>query len=610
MHDIFVLAEHREGELREVTLEMLTLAGQIAEQSGGKITAVLLGSGVDEYASKCASFADRVLVVDDPTYENYNSAAYQQALVELIKAEKPHLVLIGNTGQGVDLAPSLAVELDVPYTSDVVSVTLEGDKPVAGRQYYGGKIDGRIEFKDADLYILAIREASTPAGEGGKSGEIQKIDNPVTTEVTVRKFLEYVEAAIGDVDGAIALARSLPEPHQRINTLVAIAEAEIEEGDPARARAVLVALVEEADSRADDEDRDGTLADAVYKLVAADDPVRALSAARAIRADGKRIKLVAFVTGALARAGDAAGAAKALSGMSEVAGAIADVGARVDALTALAGAAIEVRDTGAAARMILAALEAASAIADDEDRTWPLIDIAELYARAGDAGRAHDAAGRVPDPYWRANAYFAVAGKQAEIGDAAGVAETLTVALRAAQEIPDDHLRNQAVMRASFEHIEAGDLEGAIEAARLVEDDGERAGILRYVAEKLGETGDVAGAKEILVEARGAVRAGAEAFFTGAQTYVSGNIQGLIAETYAQLGDTREALRTARDIADDGERAKTLRAIARLRAEAGDAEGAKATLFEALRTTAAIVEDDDRARALAAAAVQLAGLGQ
>ena len=200
MHDIFVLAEHREGELREVTLEMLTLAGQLAEQSGGKVTAVLLGSGVDEYAGKCASFADRVLVVDDPMYEEFNSAAYQQALVELIKAEKPHLVLIGNTGQGVDLAPSLAVELDVPYTSDVVSVTLEGDKPVAGRQYYGGKIDGRIEFKDADLYILAIREASTPAGEGDKSGEIQKIDNPVTTEVTVRKFLEYVEAAIGDVD--------------------------------------------------------------------------------------------------------------------------------------------------------------------------------------------------------------------------------------------------------------------------------------------------------------------------------------------------------------------------------------------------------------------------
>ncbi|MCJ7745979.1 MAG: hypothetical protein MUP40_06810, partial [Actinobacteria bacterium] len=156
MSDIFVLAEHRQGELREVTLEMLTMAGQL----GSPVTAVLLGSGVNDFADKCASFADKVIYVDDPMFENYNSAAYQAALVELIKAGKPGLVLIGNTGQGVDFAPSLAVELDLPYSSDIVSISMEGDKPVATRQYYGGKINGRIEFKDADTYIIAVREAA------------------------------------------------------------------------------------------------------------------------------------------------------------------------------------------------------------------------------------------------------------------------------------------------------------------------------------------------------------------------------------------------------------------------------------------------------------------
>ncbi len=64
MSDIFVLAEHRQGELREVTLEMLTLAGQL----GGNVVAVLLGSGVDDFASKIAGFADKVMVVDDPMF--------------------------------------------------------------------------------------------------------------------------------------------------------------------------------------------------------------------------------------------------------------------------------------------------------------------------------------------------------------------------------------------------------------------------------------------------------------------------------------------------------------------------------------------------------------
>ena len=255
-------------------------------------------------------------------------------------------------------------------------------------------------------------------------------------------------------------------------------------------------------------------------------------------------------------------------------------------------------------------MAAASAIADDEERRWDLIDIAELYARAGDAERAHDAAGRIPDLQWRANAYFAVARKQAETGDRLGAAETLAVGLRAAHDLPEDFLRDQAFTRASFEYIEAGDLAGALEAARLVADDGKRAGVLRYIAEKWGETGDVAGAKEILVEARDAVQTSTETFFTGAKTSIPGSLPMMIAETFARLGATREALRTARNIGREEDRAEALRAIARLRAEAGDAEGARATLFEALRTTAAIVDDDNRARALAAAAAQLAGLGQ
>jgi electron transfer flavoprotein alpha subunit len=196
MSDIFVLAEHRQGELREVTLELLTLAGNL----GGNVVAVLLGSGVDDFAGKIAGFADKVMVVDDPMFANFNAMAYQAALAELIKKEKPGLVLIGNTGQGVDMIGSLAVELELPFTTDAVAITMEGDKPVVTRQYYGGKIDGTINFKDADTYIVGVREGAIPAGEGGKSGEVAKVDNPVTAEITARKFLEYVEAAIGEVD--------------------------------------------------------------------------------------------------------------------------------------------------------------------------------------------------------------------------------------------------------------------------------------------------------------------------------------------------------------------------------------------------------------------------
>jgi electron transfer flavoprotein alpha subunit len=184
MHEIFVLAEHRQGELRDVNFELLTLAGRL----GGKVTSVLLGSGTDDFAGKLAAFADKVLVVDDPMFADFNATAYQAALKALVEQEKPHLVLIPNTGQGVDVLASVAIEMNAPFTTDVIALAIEGDKPVATRAYYGGKINGRIEFKDAELYMVGIREGAIPAGEGGKSGEVVKVDNPVG-EVAGRKFV-------------------------------------------------------------------------------------------------------------------------------------------------------------------------------------------------------------------------------------------------------------------------------------------------------------------------------------------------------------------------------------------------------------------------------------
>jgi len=196
MHEIFVLAEHRQGELRDINFEMLTLAGQL----DSKVTSVLLGSGMDEFAGKLAGFADKVLVVDDPMFANFNAIDYQAALKALIEQEKPHLVIIPNTGQGADILASLAIEMGASFTSDIIGLAIEGDKPVATRAFYGGKINGRIEFKDADLYMVGLREGAIPAGEGGKSAEIVKVDNPVAATATERTFVEYVQPEIGDVD--------------------------------------------------------------------------------------------------------------------------------------------------------------------------------------------------------------------------------------------------------------------------------------------------------------------------------------------------------------------------------------------------------------------------
>ncbi len=84
--------------------------------------------------------------------------------------------------------------------TDVTALEMDGDKPKPTRQFYGGKLDAHMVMKDADLYVLTVREATFQAAEPSKSGEIVKVANPVTDDLSSRKFLEYVEPVAGDVD--------------------------------------------------------------------------------------------------------------------------------------------------------------------------------------------------------------------------------------------------------------------------------------------------------------------------------------------------------------------------------------------------------------------------
>ncbi len=200
MGNIFVLAEHRRGELREVSLEMLSAAAGIAPALGGEVVAVLLGSQIEEMAQRLAGYSDRVIYIDHPLFENFNAEQYQIVLADLIKNHQPELVLVAHTAQGIDLAPALAVQLDMPYVTDVIS--LEADegvlKPV--RSYYQGKLNAAFAITGQAPYLFTLRESTFMVGEPGKQGTIEKTASPLTEDLPHRRFIEYLEAVVGDVD--------------------------------------------------------------------------------------------------------------------------------------------------------------------------------------------------------------------------------------------------------------------------------------------------------------------------------------------------------------------------------------------------------------------------
>ena len=201
MREIFVLTEHRRGQIRDVTFEMLTKGRELAEETNTELTAVLLGKDVKEYAKTLSEYANRVLVVEDTKLENFNSEAYQKVLANLINERKPLLTMMGHTSYGVELAPSLATALNLPLATDCIDLTFENETFFVTRQMYGGKVNVRAVVRKSESYIATVRPATfQPQKPESMNGEITEIASPLTEEITEKRFIEYVLPPPGGVD--------------------------------------------------------------------------------------------------------------------------------------------------------------------------------------------------------------------------------------------------------------------------------------------------------------------------------------------------------------------------------------------------------------------------
>jgi len=201
MKEIIVLAEHRRGELRDVTWEMLSKGRQLAESMGAEVGAALLGNGVNPLAEALKPKAHRVFLIEDQRLAAYNSETYEKVLTQLITERKPLLTLIGHTSMGMDFAPGLAAHLKMPLATDCIGIDVTGEAFSLTRQLYGGKANATVSFLKKGPYMVTVRSGAFPVSEkGALPGEMVKLPSPLTDEGLAKRFLQYVEAAVGEVD--------------------------------------------------------------------------------------------------------------------------------------------------------------------------------------------------------------------------------------------------------------------------------------------------------------------------------------------------------------------------------------------------------------------------
>jgi electron transfer flavoprotein alpha subunit len=201
MGEILVLAEHREGELREISLQMLNKASELCRIYSHDLSVVLIGSGMEGLIKILAERAKRIIVYNDERLTNFNSDHYKDILAALINERKPLMIWIGHTPWGMDLAPALAVKTGYPLATDCVDVIFDTDTPMVVRQVYSGKIFSRMTFREAPAYLVTVRGGAFKSDKSEDyQAEIIHAAVPALSEKGRREFIGYRDTGKGEVD--------------------------------------------------------------------------------------------------------------------------------------------------------------------------------------------------------------------------------------------------------------------------------------------------------------------------------------------------------------------------------------------------------------------------
>ena len=143
---MWVIAEQENGQLMNVTFELLGAAEELCAKLEEKCCAVLVTAAAGELPQQLiAAGADVVYVVEDAKYADYDTELYTDAICQLSKKYDPASIMFGATDDGRDLAPRVAARLHTGLCADCTALDVTDDKLVAWtRPALGGNICATI----------------------------------------------------------------------------------------------------------------------------------------------------------------------------------------------------------------------------------------------------------------------------------------------------------------------------------------------------------------------------------------------------------------------------------------------------------------------------------
>ena len=212
---VLVFAEQVDGSIRKIAYEAVSEGRRLADTIGDTVSAVVFGSSIDGIAGELAQYgADKIFVGDDPALADYTTDAYTNMLFEVVKVADPRILLFGASSRGKDLSARLAARLGVGLAMDCTALKLDGEKLIATRPMYGGKVLAEVTLEGAPQ-MAAIRPNVMEIVQSSKAGDVEKVaisTGVVRTRVVEKRLEVASKIDLTEADVIVSGGRGMGGP--------------------------------------------------------------------------------------------------------------------------------------------------------------------------------------------------------------------------------------------------------------------------------------------------------------------------------------------------------------------------------------------------------------
>ncbi len=170
---VLIFAENWDGKFKKSTFEAISYGSELAKQTGGNVTAVVIGNVSDDDMKSLGKYgAQKVLSVKNDKLNAHNPSAYASAIAQAAQKENAKLIVLSYTYSGRSVAGRVTVKLKAGLVAGAIALPSSSSPFTIRKKCFSGKGLTDVVIS-SDVKIIGLIPNSYHINSGDASASIE-----------------------------------------------------------------------------------------------------------------------------------------------------------------------------------------------------------------------------------------------------------------------------------------------------------------------------------------------------------------------------------------------------------------------------------------------------